>query len=44
MTRLRLLLAVLAIALAIAAAIVKTPAPPGRVAARPSLYKPPSGC
>jgi hypothetical protein len=43
-TRVRLLLAILALALGIAAAVVKTPAPGGHSVVRPALYKPASGC
>ena len=44
MTRVRVALALVALALGVAAAMLGTPAPHGRVAARPALYRPPSGC
>jgi hypothetical protein len=44
MRQARIVLAILALALALAAAIVRTPAPRERSAAKPTLYRPPSGC
>ena len=44
MRQARIVLAILALALALAAAIVRTPAPRERAAAKPTLYRPPSGC
>ena len=43
-TRVRVWLVILALALGAAAALVRTPVPPSRAAAKTAVYKPPSGC
>jgi hypothetical protein len=42
--RVRIALALLALALGIGAAVLGTPGAQHRPSARPALYKPPSGC
>ena len=44
MTRVRVWLAIAALALGLGAALLRTPVPPGRQAVAKPLYRPPGGC